>query len=91
MNHLLVAVIIVVVIVALAEELLAWVWLLVISLSRMSLSMGVVSDVADADDPASIITSTTRTIRTISLFMVSLKCTLALCLAASAPRRLPRR
>ena len=66
--------VIVIVIAALAEELLASVWLVVISLSGVSLSARevLVSDTADADDPASITTSTTRAIRRISLFTISL-------------------
>ncbi len=61
---------IVIVIVALAEELLALVWLVVISLSRMLLSPSEasLSDTTDADDPANIITSTTRATKKISLF-----------------------
>ena len=62
--------VIVIVIVALAEELLASVWLVVISLSLMLLSVSEepVSDTADADDPASITTSATRAISKISRF-----------------------
>jgi len=61
---------IVIVIVALAEELLVSVWLVIVSLSGMFLSASEVpvSDTADADDPASIITSITRAIKRISLF-----------------------
>jgi len=59
----------VIVIVALAEELLASVWLVVISLSGMLLSTSGVSDTADAGNYASIITSTTRAIKRISLFI----------------------
>lgn len=59
---------IVIVIVAPAEELYASVWLVVVSFSGILLSIGVVSDTADADDPASIITSNTRVIKRISFF-----------------------
>ena len=60
-------------IVALAEELLAWVWLVAASLSGMllSLSEALVSDTADADEPASMITSTTKAIRSIGLFIAT--------------------
>ena len=53
---------IVIVIVALAEELLASVWLVVISLSGMVLSVGgaLVSDITNTGKPASI---TTRAIK----------------------------
>ena len=56
--------------VALAEELLASVWLAVISLLGMLLLVSevLVSDTTDAGYLASIITSTTRAIKRISLF-----------------------
>jgi hypothetical protein len=62
--------VIVIVIEALAEELLASVWLVVISSSGMLLSESetLLSDTTDTGNLASIITSTTRTIKRISLF-----------------------
>ena len=62
----------VIVMVALAEELLALLILLVTSLSGMLLSVGKVSDITDAGNLAIIITSTTRAIKRISLFTISL-------------------
>jgi len=62
------AVVQVIVIVALAEELLASVWLVAISLSGLVLSASDVSDTADGDDPASITISTTRANKRINLF-----------------------
>jgi hypothetical protein len=60
----------VIVIVALAEELLASVWLVVISLSGTLLSESemLVSSVADARKLANIITSITKTSKRISRF-----------------------
>ena len=58
--------VIAIVIAALAEELLASVWLAVISLSGMLLSIGEVSDTTNAGKPASI---TTKAIKGISLFI----------------------
>ena len=57
--------VIVIVIVALAEELLAAVWLVVSLLSEMLVSGGeaLVSDTADADDTANTITKAIRRIR----------------------------
>jgi len=64
----------VIIIEALAEELLASVWLVVISLSGMLLSVdeALVSDAADIDKPASVTTSATRAIKRTSLFTVSM-------------------
>jgi hypothetical protein len=60
---------IVIVIVAVAEELLASVGMVGISSSGMLLSVGKVSDTTNTGKPASI---TTRTIKGISLFTISL-------------------
>ena len=76
---------IVIVITALAEELLASVWLVVISLSvtPVSASEAPVSDTTNTGKPANIMT---RAIRGISLFT----CTISLYVLFVQKRRLPK-